>query len=395
VAPLAQPLPTDYKALDVALGSTGAAGFENPFDSAVSRFLVQETPVDFFDAANDLYYGDVHLKHDPETGLSAIVAIHSLELGPAIGGCRLYDYSDSNAAIRDALRLGRGMSYKAAISNLPHGGGKSVIIKPPNLDESTRRAMFARFGQFVDSLGGQYITSEDVGTRVEDMNVIHEQTDHVLGFDPDAGSSGDPSPFTAFGVRRGIEAAVQFEWGRDTLDGLHVAIQGVGSVGYYLAEELHELGCELTVTDIDDDAVDRCVEEFGATRVEPDEIYSVDCDIFAPCAMGGAINDDTVDQLECDIVAGSANNQLAEARHGVALRERGILYGPDYAVNAGGLINVAQEYRGYDAQTARKKASHIYDTVLEILERADRENLSTNLVANRIVEERLYGKPLQ
>ncbi len=351
--------------------------------------------MDIFDAADDLHFGEIHLKNDPDTGLRAVVAIHDLELGPAIGGCRLYDYADSDAAIRDALRLARGMSYKAAISRLPHGGGKSVIIKPPGLDESNRSELFTRFGRFVDSLGGDYVTCEDVGTRVDDMNVVHRHTDHVLGYDPDAGSSGDPSPFTAFGVRRGIEAAVDFLWDRDDLEGLHVAIQGVGSVGYFLAEELDELGCRLTVTDIDDEAVDRCIDDFDATGVDPDAIYGVDCDIFAPCALGAVINDETLEILDCDIVAGSANNQLATAKHGVALRERDILYVPDDAINAGGLINVAQESRGYDAQTARRKTAAIYDPLLEILERADQNNVATNLVANRIVEERLYGAPLQ
>ena len=350
--------------------------------------------MDLFDAADDLHFGDLHITNDPETGLQAIVGLHSLELGPAIGGCRLYRYSDSDAALRDVMRLARGMTYKAAISNLPHGGGKAVIVEPEDYDEEDRRQMFAKFGQFVDSLGGDYITCEDVGTRVDDMNVVHNHTDHVLGYDPDAGSSGDPSPFTAYGVRRGIEAAAKFRWDRDDLEGLHVAIQGVGSVGYYLAGELHELGCELTVADVDDDAVDTCVAEFGARRAEPGDILAVDCDILAPCALGAVINDNSLPQLNCEVIAGAANNQLAEARHGVELRERNIDYAPDYAINAGGLINVAQEYRGYDEQTARKKTSAIYDTVLQILQRASRESVPTNLVANRIVEERVYGQAL-
>lgn len=353
--------------------------------------------MDLFDVANELHFGEVHVKHDPDTGLRAVVAIHDLKLGPAIGGCRLYDYPDSDAALRDALRLARGMSYKAAISNLPHGGGKAVIMVPPGTDVDTldRQALFEAFGAFVDSLDGRYVTCEDVGTTVDDMNVVRGETDRVLGYDPDAGSSGDPSPFTAFGVRRGIEAAAQFQWDRDDLDGLHVAIQGVGSVGYYLAQELHDRNATLTVADVDDDAVTRCVDEFDAHRVEPDAIYDVDCDIFAPCALGAVINDQTLPRLQCDVVAGSANNQLAEKQHGVDLRERGILYAPDYAINAGGLINVAQEFRGYDERTARKKTAAIYETVFQILERADRENLPTNLVANRIVEERLYGDALQ
>ncbi len=332
---------------------------------------------------------------DPETGLQAIVAIHNLKHGPAIGGCRIYDYHDSDAAIRDALRLAHGMSYKAAISNLPHGGGKSVILAPDNWEDIDRDQLFQAFGRFIDGLGGQYITAEDVGTTVEDMNNIRSQTEHVLGYDPDAGSSGDPSPFTAFGVRRGIEAAAQFRWGSPDLNGRTVAIQGLGSVGTFLAEELHQLGADLIVTDIDDDAINHVVDQFSATAVAPDDIYGVDCDIFAPCALGAVINDATIDQLQCEIVAGASNNQLATERHGVELRERHIDYAPDYAINAGGLINVAQEYSGYDADKARANASDIFDTILAILERADDESLPTNLVANRIVEEKLYGKALR
>lgn len=332
---------------------------------------------------------------DPDTGLQAIVAIHNLKLGPAIGGCRLYNYENSDAAIRDALRLAHGMSYKAAISNLNHGGGKSVIIAPDSWDGIDRGALFQAFGRFVDGLGGQYVTAEDVGTTVEDMNNIRRQTEHVLGYAPDAGSSGDPSPFTAFGTRRGIEAAAHFKWGSSDLSGRTVAIQGLGSVGTFLAQELHELGAELIVTDIDEQAVADVVERFDATAVAPDSIYGVNCDIFSPCALGAVINDETVDELQCDIVAGASNNQLATERHGVELRERGIVYAPDYAINAGGLINVAQEYSQYDADEARANTADIFDTILAILRRADDEGLPTNLVANRIVEEKLYGQPLR
>lgn len=350
--------------------------------------------MDLFDFADDLHFGEIHLKNDPDTGLRAIVGLHSLALGPAIGGCRFYDYPDSDAALKDVLRLSRGMSYKAAISRLPHGGGKSVIIKPKGLDDDRRRELFASFGQFVDSLGGDYLTAEDVGTTVDDMNVVRRQTENVLGYDPGAGGSGDPSPFTALGVRRGIEAAAKFQWDRDDMEGVHVAIQGVGSVGYYLAKELHKLGAELTVTDIDEQAVQACVDEFGAQSVDTDAIYDVDCDIFAPCALGAVVNDETISRFQCEIIAGSANNQLAEPRHGVALRKQNILYAPDYAINAGGLINVAQEYRGYDEQSARRKTAAIYDTMLEIFERADAEGVSTHRVTNRIAEERIYGEPL-
>lgn len=365
-----------------------------PVVMGISWFIVQEKTVDLFNYASDLHYGAIHLKTLPEIGLRAIVAVHSLELGPAIGGCRFIEYPSSNAALRDALRLGRGMSYKAAISNLPHGGGKAVIVRPPNLTEEKREQIFAEFGKFIDTLGGQYMTCEDSGTKVSDINVVRRHTGYALGFDPSAGSSGDPSPLTAFGVRRGIEAAAKFKWGRDDLQGLHVAIQGVGNVGYHLARELHGLGAKLTVTDIQDAAIVRCVEEFGATAVAPDAIFSVPCDIFAPCALGEAVNDASLGLLNCAIVAGAANNQLSENRHGAALMERGILYAPDYAINAGGLINVAQEYQGYDLDRVRAKTSEIYETMLHIFERAQAENLPTHLVADRIAEERIYGRIL-
>lgn len=351
----------------------------------------KEVPVDLFEYAENLRYGELHLKVDPEIELRAIVAVHNLQRGPAIGGCRFIEYPSSDDALRDAMRLARGMTYKAAITRLDHGGGKAVIVRPPGLDPDQRREVFETFGRFVDTLGGDYVTCEDSGTTVGDMNVIHEHTDHVLGYAAEEGGSGDPSPVTAFGVRRGIEAAVDHRYGRTDLSGLHVAIQGVGSVGYHLADELHERGAELTVTDVDDEAVERCEREFGAESTEPDAIFDVDCDVFAPCALGAVLDDDTIPRLDCDIVAGAANNQLADPdRHAGALRDRDILYAPDYAINAGGLINVAQEYAGYDRDAAMEKADRIHQTIAEILERSDDEDRSPHVVANRIVEEMLY-----
>jgi leucine dehydrogenase len=347
--------------------------------------------MDLFENATDLGYGELHLKSNPRTGLRAIIALHDLQMGPAIGGCRFIEYDSTDDALRDVMRLARGMTYKAAITGLPHGGGKSVLIRPPNLSDSQRRDIFEEFGQFIDSLGGDYITAEDSGTTVDDMNVVHEQTEHVLGYAADAGGSGDPSPVTARGVRHGIEAAVKYQYGRDDLDGLRVAVQGVGNVGYHLASELRKLGAELIVTDIDAAAVERCVDELDATAVDADEIFSVDCDIFAPCALGAVINDDTLAQLECDIIAGAANNQLAEDRHGVLLREADILYAPDYVINAGGLIHVAADYAGEDSDWARSETEGIFDTLIEIFERADTDNLPTGVVADRIVEEKLFS----
>lgn len=347
--------------------------------------------MDLFNYSDDLKFGELHLKTDVETGLHAIVAIHNLKFGPSIGGCRFIEYPDSISAIRDAMRLGRGMTYKAAISGLPHGGGKAVIIRPKGMAEAQRSDIFACFGQFVDSLGGRYITCEDSGTTVADMTLVKQHTDNVLGYDPNSGSSGDPSPLTAMGVRRGIEAAAMFRWHRDSLDGLHVAIQGVGHVGYYLAKELHERGARLTVADVHRDNVQRCVNEFNASVVEPDKIFSVDCDVLAPCALGAILNDNTIGQLKCEVIAGAANNQLAEARHGAMVMERNILYAPDYAINAGGLINVAQEYAGYDADKVLDQVNAIYDTMLRIFERGTSEKVPMNVVADRIVEEALYA----
>lgn len=347
--------------------------------------------MDLFDYADDLRYGELHLKADPTIGLRAIVAVHNLKRGPAIGGTRFIEYDGTPAALRDAMRLARGMTYKAAISGLDHGGGKAVIMRPRGLTELQREQIFEAFGKFVESLGGIYITCEDSGTRVSDMNIVKQHTDNVLGFDPDQGSSGDPSPFTAYGVRRGIEAAVKFKLGRDDLDGVKVAVQGVGSVGYHLARELHELGAKLLVTDVSAAAIKRCVDEFGATEVAPNDIYGVDCDIFAPCALGAILDDETIPKLTCSIVAGASNNQLAEDHHGQQLLERGILYAPDYAINAGGLINVAQEYKGYNASAARDACTLIYDTMMNIYTRAASENAPTAAVADRIVEEMIFG----
>ncbi len=347
--------------------------------------------MDLFEYATELEYGELHLKSNAKTGLRAIVALHNLKNGPAIGGCRFIEYDSTDDALQDVMRLARGMTYKAAITNLPHGGGKSVIIRPPNLTDEQRTAIFEEFGEFVDSLGGQYITAEDSGTTVADMDLISKKTDHVLGTSADEGGSGDPSPVTARGVRHGIEAAVKCQYGRDDLAGLRIAVQGLGNVGFCLASELHELGAELIVTDINDASIERAVQELDAKAVAPEEIFGVECDIFAPCALGAVINDTTLPQLECDIVAGAANNQLAEERHGVLLREKGILYAPDYAINAGGLIHVAADYAGKDSDWARAETEGIFDTLIEIFERADKENLPTGVVADRIVEEHLFG----
>jgi len=338
-------------------------------------------------------YGELHLCRDAASGLRGIVAIHDSRLGPALGGCRFIEYDSDEAAVVDALRLARGMTYKAALAGIPHGGGKSVLIKPSA--KFDRAAMLRAFGRFLEDLGGHYITAEDSGTSIEDMEIIRGVTTHVTGVKPEHGGSGDPSPFTALGVRRGIEACVKKVLGRDDLDGVSVAVQGIGHVGYHLCRELHALGASLTVADIDPLKAERAQRELGATVVELDAIFAQECDVFAPCALGSALNDETIPRLKCKTVAGAANNQLAEPGHGDDLMQRGILYAPDYAINAGGLINVAQEVAGYDEAIVRERTMKIYDTIYEIAERAEKAMTPTYRIADTMVEERLAKVPVE
>ncbi len=340
-----------------------------------------------FDLLAKYDYGELHLNRDAASGLHAIVAIHDTRLGPSLGGCRFIHYDSEEEAIVDALRLARGMSYKAAITGLPLGGGKSVIIRPKS--EFDRGALFRAFGKFVNDLGGHYITAEDSGTSIEDMEVIRTMTKNVTGVKAEHGGSGDPSPYTALGVRRGIEACVKFVSGRDNIDNLDVAVQGVGHVGYHLCKELSALGARLIVADIDPLKSERAQREFGAEIVPLDSIFSVECDVLAPCALGSALNDTTIPQLKCKVVAGAANNQLAEARHGDDLMQRGIVYAPDYAINAGGLINVATEIEGYDEEKSRAKVMKIYDTIFEIADRAKKAMKPTYVIAEMMAQERL------
>lgn len=343
--------------------------------------------MEVFDRLSKYDFGEVHFKLDKATQLRAIVAIHDSRLGPALGGCRFIEYPNDEAAIEDALRLARGMTYKAALAGLAHGGGKSVIIRPKR--HFDRVALFRAFGKFIEDLRGHYITAEDSGTGLEDMEIIRTQTKWVTGIDPTHGGSGDPSPYTALGVRRGIEACVKFKLGKDTLKGIHVAVQGVGHVGYYLCKELHAAGAKLTVADIDKHKSERAQRDFGAAITNIDDVAKVVCDVFAPCALGSGLNDTTIPHLQAPIVAGAANNQLLEPRHGDDLHARGILYAPDYAINAGGLVNVAQEVKGYDAAKSREKTLEIYNTIWDICERSKKLNAPTYKVADIIVEEKL------
>jgi leucine dehydrogenase len=322
--------------------------------------------------------------YDPTSGYKGIIAIHNTTLGPALGGTRLWNYATDEEAIVDALRLSRGMTYKSAAAGLNLGGGKAVIIGDPRMKR--REMIFRAHGRFVETLNGRYITAEDVGTCVEDMDYVQMETRYVSGL---AGRSGDPSPVTAYGTYRGMKAAVKAKYGSDSLEGITVAVQGVGHVGYYLCENLAKEGAKLTVTDIDAERVARVVEEFGATAVAPDEIYTVDAQVFAPCALGAVVNDRTLPKFRFEVIAGAANNQLAEERHGLALQERNILYAPDYVVNAGGVINVYGELNGWSAERSKRKAAEIYDTLEELFELAQADGIPTNAAADRLAEKRI------
>lgn len=332
-------------------------------------------------------YEQVVFCQDKTSGLKAIIAIHDTTLGPALGGTRMWTYASEDAAIEDALRLARGMTYKNAAAGLNLGGGKTVIIGDPRRDKNEE--MFRAFGRYIQGLNGRYITAEDVGTTVADMDLIHEETSYVTGISPAFGSSGNPSPVTAYGVYRGMKAAAKEAFGTDSLEGKVVAVQGVGNVAYALCEHLHAEGAKLIVTDINKEAVQRAVDNFGAKAVEPDEIYGVECDIYAPCALGATVNDDTIPQLKAKVIAGSANNQLKETRHGDLIHEMGIVYAPDYVINAGGVINVADELYGYNAERAMKKVETLYDTIAKVIEISKRDGIPTYVAADRMAEERI------
>ncbi|MCY1629448.1 branched-chain amino acid dehydrogenase [Bacillus paralicheniformis] len=324
---------------------------------------------------------------DKQSGLKAIIAIHDTTLGPALGGTRMWTYESEEAAIEDALRLARGMTYKNAAAGLNLGGGKTVIIGDPRKDKNEE--MFRAFGRYIQGLNGRYITAEDVGTTVEDMDIIHDETDFVTGISPAFGSSGNPSPVTAYGVYKGMKAAAKEAFGTDSLEGKTVAVQGVGNVAYNLCRHLHEEGAKLIVTDINKEAVERAVAEFGARAVDPDDIYSQECDIYAPCALGATINDETIPQLKAKVIAGAANNQLKETRHGDQIHDMGIVYAPDYVINAGGVINVADELYGYNSERALKKVEGIYGNIERVLEISKRDRIPTYLAADRLAEERI------
>lgn len=342
------------------------------------------TEDDFLDYALNHGFGDLHFKVDPETGMKAIIAIHNTKLGPALGGCRFIEYPNTAAALQDAMRLARGMSFKAASANLPLGGGKSVIIKPKGAFNRTQ--YMHRFGQFVEELNGRYITALDSGTLLSDMDIIAQHTNHVASLSK---YSGDPSPSTAQGVLRGIQAAVAFKLGKDSVKGIHVAIQGLGHVGFLLASHLHQLGAKLTVADISPETVERAVREFGAHAVSTDMIHKVPCDVFAPCALGAIINDITIPQLQTTIIAGAANNQLAHRFHGQILHDKGILFAADYVINAGGLIFAASKYLHTSEEQVGQQIDGIYTSLTEIFTRSAKDNLPASYIADTLAQEKL------
>jgi leucine dehydrogenase len=340
--------------------------------------------MDVFQEMKSRGHEQVLFSHDPSCGYFGIIAIHDTTLGPALGGTRVWAYQSTEEALQDVLRLSRGMTYKSAVAGLNLGGGKAVIIADPK--RSDRESLFRAHGRFVETLGGRYITAEDVGTSPIDMEFVRRETKHVAGL---LNLSGDPSPVTGYGVYVGMKACAKQRWGKDSLAGKTVAVQGAGKVAYYLMKHLKEEGAKLIATDIDQEKVKRVVEELGATAVAPDAIYGVTADIFAPCALGAIINDDTIGQLKVEIVAGGANNQLAETRHGLELEKKNILYAPDYVINGGGVVNVFGELQGWTMDRAKRKAQEIYDTILRVFAIADRDKIPSFEAADRLAEERI------
>jgi leucine dehydrogenase len=330
---------------------------------------------------------EVILCTNKDVGLKAIIAIHNTVLGPALGGTRMWTYKNDEDALIDVLRLSKGMTYKAAAAGLNLGGGKAVIIGDPKKDKS--EGLFRAFGRYIESLNGRYFTAEDVGTDVNDMEYINMETKYVTGIEPSHGGSGDPSPFTAHGVYMGIKACVKERFNSEDLKGMRVAVQGVGSVGRHLIELLHKDKAQIIATDVDAERLKMVAEKYNCKIVSPDEIYSTEADIFSPCALGAVINDDTIDKLKFQIVAGGANNQLKEKRHGDLLKDKKILYAPDYVINAGGLMNVYLELEDYSHERALAMTRGIYYNLRKVFALAKEENVSTNTAADRVAEERI------
>ncbi len=343
--------------------------------------LESSSSIDFF----GMNHEKILFCQDKKTGLKAIIAVHNTVCGPALGGTRMWNYVNDQAALTDVMRLSRGMTYKNSISGLNLGGGKAVIIG----DSKTQKSpdLFKKFGEFVDLLAGSYITAEDVGISPQDMLYVYEKTNHVTGL---PGKKGDPSPITAYGVYMGMKAALKFQTGSDNLKGKKIVVQGIGHVGLYLLDYLHKEGAEITVCDINAESVQKTVAKYGCNYIDPDKVYQVDMDIYSPCALGATINDSTIDQLKCSVIAGAANNQLMDEKiHGEILFKKGIVYAPDYLINAGGVMNCYAEIHDISDSKVMEMAGNIYQTTTDILKSSRDEKISTSLAANKIAEKRI------
>jgi leucine dehydrogenase len=326
--------------------------------------------------------------NDKDTGLKAIIGIHNTVLGPALGGTRMWNYENEWEALNDVLRLSRGMTFKAAITGLNLGGGKAVIIGDAKSQKTPE--LMKRFGEFVHSLSGKYITAEDVGMETADMDLVREVTPYVTGISEEKGGAGNPSPITAYGVYMGMKAAAKYKFGSDILEDKVVYVQGIGHVGESLVEHLSNEGAKVVIADINQERLNEVSQKYGASIYTGNDIYSENMDIYAPCALGATVNDDTIHKLRAKVVAGAANNQLAvEDRHGVILQERGIVYAPDFLINAGGIINVYAELEGYGKQEIMRKTENIYNTTIEILESAEKNGITTNRAALNIAKNRI------
>jgi leucine dehydrogenase len=326
--------------------------------------------------------------NDNDTGLKAIIAIHNTILGPSLGGTRMWNYSNEMEALYDVLRLSRGMTYKSSVAGLNLGGGKAVIIGDARKIKS--EALLRRFGKFVNSLGGKYITAEDVAMSSRDMEIIHMETQYVSGLPENMGGSGDPSPVTAYGVYVSMKASAKETWGTDSLNGKKVLVQGIGNVGMHLVEHLSKEGAKVYINDINEERLKMVADKFKAEVVSADKMFDLDIDIYAPCALGATVNDETLGRLKCAVICGAANNQLANEKvHGELVKSKGILYAPDYVVNAGGIINVFYELEGYNRERAMKHAEGIYNTTWNVIQTAKSENIPTYMAANRVAEKRI------
>lgn len=358
-------------------------------ETTTAKELLKMDPV--FGQASFDNHEQVVFCNDKDTGLKAIIGIHNTVLGPALGGTRMWNYANEWEALNDVLRLSRGMTYKSALAGLNLGGGKAVIIGDSRTQKTPE--MIRKFGEFVHSLSGRYITAEDVGTTTADMDMIRDVTPHVTGISESRGGSGNPSPVTAYGVYMGMKAAAKYKFGSDSLSGRKVLVQGIGHVGATLVEYLTKEGAEVYITDINEDKVREVSHQYGAHIFTGSDLYQADVDIYAPCALGATINDETVLKIKAKVIAGAANNQLAlEDEHGRILMERGIAYAPDFCINAGGIINVYAELVHYDRAEALRKTENIYNTTLEIFTQADARNITTQKAAMIIAEERIEAR---